>query len=307
VVDDDVVRVKTDLVLFPVRIRDKQGRATRGLTEANLAVKDPDKVTTGLYLLPGAEHVALLFALDRSASLREIIAQQQEAALSLFGRFSGQSSIAVLRFAGQPSRVTPFNNDILAAREAFSSPATTDQRTAIFDAAQVAVDAFAGQPRKRAERRIVILISDGLDTASTVKPGAVIQSALKKQVSFYVIHLPLFEPREGRLMVRTPARGFRDLGEKTGGRYFLVGNVNTALVPLTRMDLTPVFQAIEEDLKSQYLLGFYLGSAADKANHRSFTMTLVPPGVEYSVNGRSYARTHKFSVDFPGGVTRVDK
>jgi hypothetical protein len=45
--------------------------------------------------------------------------------------------------------------------------------------------------------------------------------AREKSVSFYVIHLPLFEPRDGRLVVRPAAEGFRGLAEKTGGKYFL--------------------------------------------------------------------------------------
>lgn len=299
--DEDVVRVSTDLLLFPVRIRDKRGQAVQGLTEANLSLKDPDKVTTGLYFLPGADHVALLFALDRSGSLREIISQQQDAALSLFGRFSQRSSIAILRFAEKPLLVAAFNKDISAAREAFRFSAATDQRTAIFDAAKVAVDAFDSLPRNRAERRIVILISDGLDTASTVKPGTVIQAAIDKRVSFYVIHLPLFEPRDGRLAVRTPAKGFRELAEKTGGKYFLVGDASSALAPRKNIDLAPVFQAIEEDLKSQYLLGFYISQATRDVRRQSFSLTLVPPGVEYSVSGLGYSRTHKF-VNVPRGA-----
>src|SRR5262245_39843153 len=47
--DDDVVRVNTDLLLFPVRIRDKKGQAVAGLTEQDLTLKDDDKVTTGVY------------------------------------------------------------------------------------------------------------------------------------------------------------------------------------------------------------------------------------------------------------------
>ena len=90
---------------------------------------------------------------------------------------------------------------------------------------------FEDLPRVRSERRIVILISDGLDNASRTKPGAVIDAALNNRVSFYVIHLPLFEPRDGRLAVRAPAKGFRDLAEKTGGKYFLAGDVKVGAGP----------------------------------------------------------------------------
>ena len=104
--EDEVVRVNTDLLLFPVRIRDKKGQAVAGLTEQDLLLKDQDQVTTGLYFSPGADRVALMFALDQSGSLRQIISQQQEAALALFSRFGERSSVAVLRFSNTASLVS---------------------------------------------------------------------------------------------------------------------------------------------------------------------------------------------------------
>src|SRR5215216_54365 len=133
--EDEVVRVNTDLLLFPVRIRDKKGQAVTGLTEQDLLLKDQDQVTTGLYFTPGAEQVAMLFALDQSGSLREVIAQQQEAALALFSRFSERSSVAVLRFSDTSSVAAPFTKDLSAARAAFRFSAAANQHTAIFDAA----------------------------------------------------------------------------------------------------------------------------------------------------------------------------
>ena len=54
------------------------------LTERDLTINDDDHATAGLYLYPGADRVALVFALDESGSLREIVSQQREAALGLF-------------------------------------------------------------------------------------------------------------------------------------------------------------------------------------------------------------------------------
>ena len=98
--DEDVIRVNTDLLLFPVRIRDKKGVAVAGLTDQDLLLKDEDQVTTGLYFTPGADRVALLFALDQSGSLRQIISQQREAALALFSRFGERSMAETLLGAG---------------------------------------------------------------------------------------------------------------------------------------------------------------------------------------------------------------
>lgn len=296
--EDDVVRVNTELLLFPIRIRDKKGLAVPGLTEADLVVKDPDHATTGLYFSPGADRVALLFALDQSGSLRQVISQQQDAALSLFSRFSERSNIAVLRFADTSSLATPFTKDVAAARAAFRFAAEPDRRTAIFDAATKSVRAFDTLTPVRAERRIVILISDGLDNASRTSADSVIDAALARRVSFYVIHLPLFEPRDGRLAVRRPSKGFRELAEKTGGKYFLFGDAKSALQPQSH-DLTPIFHAIEEDLKSQYLLGFYIAESSRDNRKHVWSVSLKPKGVEYSVGRFGFSRTHKFMIHQP--------
>lgn len=304
--DEDTVRVNTDLLLFPVRVRSKSGQAETELTDRDLTLTDKDQVTAGLYFLPGADRVALVFALDQSGSLRDKISQQRDAALALFGRFSERSRVAVIRFSETPTLVAPFGRDAKVMREAFDFPAEPNRRTAIFDAAAAAVNAFDPLERVRSERRIVILISDGLDNLSTIKSSSIIETALKKRVSFYVIHLPLFEPSDGRLVVRPPAKGFRDLAEKTGGKYFLVGDAKSALALQQNLDLAPVFQAIEDDLKSQYLLGFYLGVTANDGRKHRFSLS-VPSGFEYQVGRYGYSRTQEFFVERPREALKVPR
>jgi Ca-activated chloride channel family protein len=292
---DEVIRIDTHLVVFPIRVRDKRGRAVAALTQSDLTLKDEDSATAGLYLYRGADRVSLVFALDQSGSLRDIMNQQRDAALALFAEFGEQSQVAVLRFAEKPQLALPFGRDLDSTRAAFVSATATHQRTAIFDAATAATKLFETLPRIRSERRLIILISDGLDTASTVKPATVIEAALKTQVTFYVIHLPLFTPRDGRLMVRTPAKGFRDLAEKTGGKYFLVGNTASPLASPANIDLSPVFKAIEEDLKSQYLLGFYTKETSNDGRMHRLVIGL-PAGVEYQFGGFGYSQKHELFI-----------
>lgn len=264
---DEVLRVRTDLITVPVFVLDERGRRVSGLRKQDFVVLDDGRAVETQYFAPGAEHVALLFALDASGSVREIINSQRETALALFSRFGVGSRVAVLRFTQRASLVAPFTTNSEEARAAFNFPASVGGRTAIFDAALDAVRSF--ETRDTTERRIVILISDGLDTASTASPSQVINEARARNVSFYVIHLPLFAPRDGRLAVRPASKGFRDLAEKTGGKYFMLGDARAALSPRPQYNLAPVFQAIEEDLKAQYLLGYYpTENARDGAPHR---------------------------------------
>src|SRR6185295_12355661 len=97
--DDETIKVNTDLLVYPIRVRDKRRPPASSLTKDDLVLKDDDRVTGGMYLYSGADRVALVFALDESGSLREIVSQQREAALALFGRFGERSRVAVLRFA----------------------------------------------------------------------------------------------------------------------------------------------------------------------------------------------------------------
>jgi len=291
--DDEVLRVRTNLIVFPARIRDKKGQRPNGLTDSDLRLKDPDHVTNGLYLAAGVDRVAMVFALDESGSLRDIINEQRDAAVQLYERFGRRSSIAVLHFAETSRIASNFARDSTAAQLAFEVSARSNQHTAIFDAAANAVQMFAALPRGRSERRIVILVSDGLDNLSKIKPDTVIDAARDNSVSFYVIHLPLFTPRDGRLVVRPPAEGFRALAEKTGGKYFLA--TDAPLATRDKIDLAPIFRAIEDDLRSQYLIGFYVAEKAHDGKLHKLSLSL-PEDLEYQIGGRGYENTHKFTV-----------
>jgi hypothetical protein len=120
-------------------------------------------------------------------------------------------------------------------------------------------------------------MSDGLDTLSSTSYMTVTSTARARGVSFYVIHFPLFAPREGRLAPRPPSKGFRELAEQTGGRYFRIGDAQSALSSHSHYDLAPVFQAIDADLRGQYVLGFYPGEAARDSRFHHITVNLASP------------------------------
>lgn len=258
---EEVVRVTTDLVAVPVSVTDSRGRPLLGLSQSDFEVRDNGRLVEVSHFSAGAERVALLFLLDASGSTRDIITRQRETALAIFSHFGERSRVGVIQFRERPEQTQALTNDLTGAHAAFQIAALPDRRTAIFDAALAAVRAFNNEARDAAERRIVVLLSDGLDTASTTRHAAVIDEARASGVSFYVIHLPLFEPDGGRLVPRRPSKGFRDLAEKTGGKFFVVGDARTALDPSAVQDLTPIFSAIADDLRAQYLLGYHASAA----------------------------------------------
>jgi Ca-activated chloride channel family protein len=274
--DDEVLRVNTDLITVPVVVTDARGRRFSNLTLRDFEVRDGGHPVKLDYFSNGTDRVAMLFALDTSGSAREHITRQTEAAFAMFTRFGHNSRIAVLQFSEQAEFALPFTSDIDAARGAFRFSARRGRHTAIFDAASVAVRAFNVAGADARERRIVVLFSDGLDTASRTPHASVINDARLRGVSIYVIHFPLFTPRDGRLVARRPSKGFRELAEQTGGHFFQLGDARAALDPRAAHDLAPIFRAITEDLQSQYVLGYYLDAAARaRADHR-LQVSLTP-------------------------------
>ena len=295
----DILRVSTDLLVFPIRVTDKNRRAVPQVSRTDFLLTDRDGVSSGFYFAAGAGRIALLFALDESGSLREIITAQRQTALALFDRFKNESRVAALRFGQRARLVADFDTDAEAVSAAFASRPRQNERTAIFDAAQAAIVTFTKLTSNPTERRIVILISDGLDNASTAKVDSVIRAANENNISFYVIHLPLFTPRDGRLSIRGPTKGFRDLGEKTGGRYFLASDPKEPLRLDNRVDLSPVFKAIEDDVRSQHLIGFYFNERGRDGRRHRLSISLERKDLVYSVAGRKFARAHDFEVYFP--------
>jgi len=229
--EEEVVRVRTDLVTVPAIVTDAHGRRIFGLRQSDFALKSDNKTLKVDFFSAGTAHVALAFLLDASGSARDYLLRQRETALSLFARFAPGSRVAVLRFNDTLEIAAPFTTSIELARAGFQFPAGANRRTAIIDSALGALHTFDGRTSVQQERRIVILTSDGLDTASIKKPSDVIRQAREQAISFYVIHFPIFSPRNGRLAPRSPVNGFRELAEKTGGRYFMAGNARYALVP----------------------------------------------------------------------------
>lgn len=255
--DSDVVRIRTDLVTAPVFVTESHGRRVMNLVAADFELRDNGRVVKIEYFSAGAERVALVFVLDASGSSRDVISRQREVALALLSRFGRGSEVAVLRFAEKANIVAPFSSGISDALRAFDLPALLNHRTAIFDSVASALRIFDARRTDAGERRIIIVISDGLDTSSTTRPGDVIDDAIDRGVSVYSIQIPLYAPRGGQLRPRSASRGFRDVADKSGGRFFMAGDAKSALAAQNSYDLSPIFQAIEDDLRGQYMLGYY--------------------------------------------------
>ena len=143
---------------------------------------------------------------------------------------------------GDQAALVTFNN--VVAVGAALTPDTAAVRTAIDRAAPDGntslVDAsFAGMMLGEADvgRGLVIVFSDGLDTASWLKPQAVLGVAKRSDTVVYAVSAGL----------GAAVDFLRDLTDETGGRLFEVGSTK---------DLNAVFRQVLEEFRQRYLLSF---------------------------------------------------
>ena len=110
-----------------------------------------------------------------------------------------------------------------------------------------AVDESIGRLEPMDERKVVLVFTDGDDTASKLGVGKVMDRARAKDVMVYAIGL-VNEYFNGQQKVRSqPDRGLKKLAEDTGGGFFLLKRTS---------DLGETFTRVAQELHSQYVLGF---------------------------------------------------
>lgn len=273
---DEALTLETQVVTVPVIVLDKKKNFITDLKQSDFTILEdgqPQEIaffSTELDELI-ARPLAVTFLLDASGSTVPIIRQQRAATQAFLAQLSEQQLVSIVRFSNTAEVLVDFTTDKQKIAEAFAEHDTIGGDTAIFDALAEAVERLNNLKGEAAERRrVVILISDGLDNASRKNYSDVARQAEAAGVSVYVIHLPLFYPgASGHLEPRPTTPGFTSLAELTGGQYFVAGDVKTALaVSNQAVDLTPVFQQIINELRSQYYIGYYPPNPKDGKVHR---------------------------------------
>jgi Ca-activated chloride channel family protein len=115
--------------------------------------------------------------------------------------------------------------------------------TRLFDAVDESITRLQGIEG----RKVVVVFTDGEDTASKLGSGKVTDRARAEDVMVYSVGLEN-EYFNGQRKVRSsPDRGLRNLSAETGGGFFLLKRTD---------ELGSTFTRIAEELHSQYVIGF---------------------------------------------------
>lgn len=175
--------------------------------------------------------------LDTSTSMENSLGEAERAALRFFqGVVKPRDRAAVIVFNDFPVLTVPLTNNLEVLAGGLAG-LEVDGETALYDSLVYGIYYFAGIRGKRA----LILLSDGADSSSGHQFDETLDFARRSGVAIYTIGLKL-DPRDAaarNVLIR--------FARETGGRSFFVASAG---------QLEEIYDSIEEELRSQYLIGY---------------------------------------------------
>jgi Ca-activated chloride channel homolog len=260
-------------------ITDSKGRFVDNLTAADLKLldnhKSPEKWTyfqarTNLPL-----HVIL--AIDVSSSIRERLRFEQQAASTFLKHILRKETdeAAIVAFGSSVQEKTATMTSDVDALDATIRTLQAGGDTAMYDAIVASGGKLHANRKKGVVRPVIILITDGVDTASKATLRVAEEAAARSEASIFALDAnSIYETNpKGRLVLEKLTR-------ETGG-FVLPARENS--------DLKGALNAIEKILRCQYALGYPPPDLEADGNFRSIEVISNRPGLRIHARNGYYA------------------
>ena len=236
-------RAGTELVDLYVTVTDAAGRLVPDLVREEFAIFDDEQLQEITLFENDVRPITVVVMLDTSISTTNV--------MHLI--LGGAEQFLIRMLPDDRARVGAFNDKIEVVPSTFigDRDALIDElgaldfgnETRLFDALEASLDALLDVDG----RKVILLLTDGQDSASELGWRDVLDRAVAEEVMIYSIGLEV-EYFDGRGVRRTrPDRSLRRLAEETGGGYFLLEETD---------ELGSTFTRVSQELHSQYVLGF---------------------------------------------------
>jgi Ca-activated chloride channel family protein len=246
------LRVNVRLVSVFVNVTDTNGAPVAGLTRDDFLVSDdahPQQIA--VFEKQSEVPLSLVLAIDTSGSTRKDAAVEQKAAHDFVrALLRPVDQMALFEFNSDVREVVGFTNSPRRIDEGLGSlgkgPATAFY-SAVFLASQSLgmLSHGAASPRPVPRRKVLLLISDGSNTVAGTTYAEALEQALRGEVMIYsIIDVPIAADA-GRDTGGEHA--MITLAEQTGGKYYYAD----------ASGLEAAFRHVSDDLRTQYLLGYY--------------------------------------------------
>jgi len=239
---EPTLRMDVRLVNVFVNVTDRNGAIVGGLAREDFAVKEdgrPQQIA--IFERQSELPLNMTLAIDTSGSVKKDMAEESDAARRfVHAILRPQDQMSLLQFATEVKELTPFTNKVALIDHGLSQ-LHSDFATALYDAILLGSEGLG----KRDGRRVLVLVSDGGDTAKSTTYAEALEAALRHEVMIYsIIDVPI-EASAGRDLGGEHA--LITLAEQTGGKSFYV----------TAGGLDKAFAQVSDDLRTQYLIGYY--------------------------------------------------
>jgi VWFA-related protein len=228
-----------------VTVRNKKGELVRGLKREDFTVREDGRTQPiGYFSADSDLPLAIGILMDVSGSQRSVLEKQKGAAKTFLGKMFRP---------GDQAFFVAFDRDVTLLDTKGIEVLTTDRSgsrgTALFDALLKAAD----HAKDELGRKILIVLSDGIDTTSSGKADTAIIALQRANAIVYPIHFYdrdvfAFEvPSVALDNLRNGKRVLERIAKETGGGLYAVSGEQT---------LEDSFSNIEEELRYQYSLGY---------------------------------------------------
>lgn len=274
---DEVVSITLQQLYVTVT---KNGARLEDLTRDDFAVYDERARQQIVTFARGDVPFTAAVLLDSSVSMEGRKLRSALAGAEAF--FRGMQRLdegKLLVFSDRILHSTPFTTfpDVLTAG---LSRVTARGGTALNDHLYLALK----QLERRQGRRVVVLLSDGVDSHSVLQMSEVAANARRSQALIYWLQLPYRDTAEADAElpdISSPWRSSEDYHrehqalrrtvEESGGRVELLSSL---------AEITPAFAGIITELRQQYVLGFYPEHPRHDGGWRRISVRVRSPGAE---------------------------
>lgn len=265
-----IIRVDTRLVNVPVNVTDARGVAISDLQQSDFQVREDGKLEKiAIFEREAGTPLSIVMAVDTSGSVMSQMRTEKDSA-KRFARdiLREQDEMDLISFSQESEELVPFTNDPKRIEQGLSRLSRGDD-TALYNAIYVAAGRLGESKMDAERRRILVLVTDGGDnsTKREMSYSKAIEQAERAGAAIYPIIIVPILADAGRNTAGEHA--LIQMAEDTGGKYFYVTD---------RDDLKTAFAHLSDDLRTQYLLGYYAPRRGKDTSFRRIDVALTDPG-----------------------------
>jgi len=243
---------------------DRHGKFVRNLNQADFNILDDHKPPQAIEAFRKETDLPLQLGLlvDTSGSVRSRFDFEQEATVSFLQSTlrPGFDKAFVMGFSNRSQVTQDFTDNARLLATGVHS-LHDGGGTALYDAIYKACrDKLAKEPSNHPVRKAIIIVSDGEDNQSEYNRAQAIEMAQRSEVIIYAISTD-----DSGLVLRGD-RVLEQLADATGGRAFF---------PYKMKEIKNSFAAIEDELRSQYVVSYRPADFDADGRYRSIEITAV--------------------------------